>query len=279
MKQLTTLSLLFVLCACTSSPKESRLDQAESVDTIRDYPELQALMDSMGVHGAVLVYDLRQDTYAGFNPDRWSKGYLPASTFKIPNSLIGLETGVLSGPEMIFEWDGQKRQLAIWEKDMSLKDAFHDSCVPCYQEVARKIGPDRMNEYLQLFEYGNMDVHAENIDLFWLQGKSRITQYQQIEFLTKLYQESLPLSAQTMQTFKNMMVREETEDYRLSGKTGWAIREGFNIGWFVGYLEKGEETYLFATNIEPNDPNHMEAFAQARVELSMRMLEWMDVLP
>ncbi|MEM7367792.1 MAG: class D beta-lactamase [Bacteroidota bacterium] len=275
------LSGLMLLCAftCRRIPPSvsSYRDVGEPI--LQEVVQLQPYLDSLGFQGATVVFDPATNTYSGCNLERWSKGYLPASTFKIPNSLIALETGVVSGPDMVFPWDGKKRQLKIWEKDMTFREAFHISCVPCYQQIAREIGVSRMKEFTQKFEYGELDIREDNIDLFWLTGDSKISQFQQLDFLQKLYQERLPLSPATMETFKEMMVRDKTDTYTLRGKTGWAIRDGENIGWFVGYLEVGENVYFFATNIEPAESGEMIGFPEARVQLTMKLFHELHLIP
>ena len=157
---------------------------SEGFDSI-PHAAFQQIIDSSLVKGAVLIYDPQKNTYYSNDFD-WAKtGHLPASTFKIPNSIIALETGVVENDSTLFKWDGKKRALAIWEKDMILHEAFHRSCVPCYQEIARKIGVARMKAHLRKFDYGYMLVDSSNLDIFWLEGASRINQFQQIDFLSR----------------------------------------------------------------------------------------------
>ncbi len=138
-------------------------------------PEFQSIIDSSEVIGSILIYDLSEDTYYS-NDYEWSnKGNLPASTFKIVNSIIRLETDVIESDSTLFKWDGKKKWLKNWEQDLVLKSAFQFSCVPCYQEVARKIGPKKMNAYIQKLNYGNLKIDSTNIDSFWLEGESRIS--------------------------------------------------------------------------------------------------------
>jgi beta-lactamase class D len=239
---------------------------------------LKVIFDKYGMNGTILVFDPATREFAGYNPSSWDSGYLPASTFKIVNTLIGFETGAID-TDYIFKWNGEKRRLPQWEKDLTLEEAFRFSCVPCYQELARMIGPDRMKSSLEKMMYPGMDVHTDNIDLFWLEGDSRITPRQQVEFIRKLYNEQLPLKPTTMQAVKAIMLNEVTPDYRLSGKTGWAIRNGNNYGWFVGWVETKAKVYFVATLVEPKDQKQVEDFAAARKLITMGVFRWLGLIP
>ena len=270
---------LIVFSSCTGDNKKGLNSGQETADRkqIED-SALQLIIDSSGVEGSVLIYDLQKDTYYS-NDFEWAdNGQLPASTFKITNSIIALETGVAVDDSTWFKWDGKKRRMKIWEQDLMLRDAFHLSCVPCYQDVARRIGEKRMNEHLAKFVYGNMKVDTGNIDIFWLEGASRISQFQQIDFLKRFYQSALPISERTEKIMKRMMVMEDNERYRLSGKTGWSVRGEIDNGWFVGYVETGRDTYFFATNVEPGEQFDMELFPSIRKEITFSALKLMDII-
>jgi beta-lactamase class D len=232
----------------------------------------QEIIDSAGLSGAILLFDPQQNTYYS-NDFEWAdRGRLPASTFKIPNSIIALETGVVEDDSTLFKWDGESRRLSTWERDMVFRDAFHLSCVPCYQDVARRVGVERMRANLDKLQYGDMVFDSTSIDLFWLEGDSRISPSEQIDFLARFYHSELPISRRTESIMKRLMVMEETEDYKLSGKTGWSIRNGNNNGWFVGYLEIEDEIYFFATNVVPQEQFNMGFFAMIRTKITMEAL-------
>lgn len=250
---------------------------SQSQPKIIEYPAMKSIFEKYGMKGTILIVDKKNNELIGYQPALWDSGYLPASTFKIPNTLIGLETGAID-TGIIFKWDGQPRRLAAWEKDLSLAEAFRVSCVPCYQEVARKINAVRMKNYVNRLNYGRMDVHQDNIDLFWLEGKSRITPRQQADFLERLYEEKLPLSV-VMKTVKAIMIIEKTPDYILSGKTGWAIRNGNNYGWFVGWLEVKDRIYFVATLIEPENQQKISDFSMARKTISMDAFRMLKLIP
>ncbi len=239
---------------------------------------LERIFDKYDMTGTMIILDPSAGRTFGYNQARWDSGYLPASTFKIANTLIGLETGVIRS-DKIFKWDGKPRRLPQWEQDLNLRDAFQVSCVPCFQELARKIGAERMKASLDKMHYPGMDVNKDNIDLFWLQGNSRITPRQQVEFIRALYEEKLPLKKTVMQSVKTIMLNESGPDYSISGKTGWAIRNGSNYGWFVGYLETKGRVFFVAVLVEPRDQKKMYDFAAARKSIAFDVFREYGIIP
>ncbi len=250
---------------------------AQEKPLIREITGIRSLFEKHGMKGSILIVDREKNELLGYQPAVWDSGYLPASTFKIPNALIGLQTGVID-TGYIFKWDGKARSFSYWNKDMTLREAFRLSCVPCFQELAVKINPVRMKRYLDLIRFGNMDVHAENIDRFWLEGDSRITPRQQVDFLQRFYEEEFSFSPEVMKSVKSIMVIEEKPEYMLSGKTGWSIRNGNNYGWFVGILQIGEKVYFVATLIEPKDQKMISDFALARKTITMETFRLLGLI-
>jgi len=266
------------LFSCANKNTDVDEIQSNEIDQKVVVAAFQTYIDSADVIGSILIYDLKKNRYFS-NDFEWAKkGNLPASTFKIPNSIIALETGVIKNDSTVFKWKGDERRLKVWEQDLTFKEAFHFSCVPCYQEVAQNIGANRMNEYLDILNYGKMNVDSTTIDNFWLEGESKINQYQQIAFLKRLVHSELPISQRTEAIIRKMIVIEKNETYTISGKTGWSIRNGNNNGWFVGFIEKEENTYFFATNVEPKQEFNMDMFPMIRKDLSFKALEHMGII-
>ncbi len=269
-----------LVLACTNpviTDKDKPVDSGfERYDSLRT--DLQSIFDSVSVKGAVLIFDPQKNICISNDFERSRQGFLPASTFKIPNSIIALETGVVSNDSTLFYWNGEKRRLPSWEKDLTFREAFHASCVPCYQEVARKIGVARMRHFLDEFQYGEMKVDSFSIDKFWLEGTSTISQQQQIDFLYKFYQRRLTLQKNTYNIMSRMLVIDDNDQYKISGKTGWAIRERNNTGWFVGYIEKENEVYFFATIVEPNTTFNMDFFPVIRSEITLKALKQLNII-
>lgn len=243
----------------------------------KEIVELKNVFDKFKVNGSILIYDQKENNFMGYNLERCNTAFCPASTFKIPNTLIAIESGIATA-ETVFKWKGEKRSFPHWEKDMTLKEAFKASAVPVYQEIARQVGVEKMSYYTRLFNYGNLDIHSDNIDKFWLEGNSEITQYQQIYFLAKLYNLELPVREESMRQVKEMMRYEAGEHYTISGKTGWAVRQKENITWFVGYVETNDNVYFFATNVTANDNTDIETFGQVRINLTKEALKELKII-
>jgi beta-lactamase class D len=277
MKVLFGICLSLVFFTCSNSKKEQEEPQQKTSFSVE--PNFGEILDSAKVQGAILVYAAEDDKFYS-NDFEWSKqGSLPASTFKIANSIIGLETGVVEGDSTIFKWDGQPKALKVWEQDLRFREAFHYSCVPCYQQIARRVGYERMTAYIQKLDYGNIQFDSSLIDRFWLEGESTITPFQQIDFLQRFYNAQLPIKERTHSIMKKLMVMEENEQYKISGKTGWAIRNGNNRGWFVGYVETNEQVYFFATNIIPKEQFNMNLFPKIRTEITYKALQALNIIP
>jgi beta-lactamase class D len=232
------LLLTFHFSSC--SPNNVNID-----DSLRKY------FDSNNVHGSFALYDNGQNQFTIFNLSRYKdSSYLPASTFKIVNSLIGLETGVISNENMVIKWDGIVREDTDWNKDLTMQQAFALSAVPYYQEVARRIGKDKMQFWLDSLHYGTTKITSK-IDTFWLDNSLKISADEELGLVKKLYFNQLPFQKRTQDIVKKVMLRESNANYKLSYKTGFAYRENGNtIAWIVGWIEENQHAYFFVLNVE-----------------------------
>ncbi len=215
-------------------------------------PEFADILKHLDVKGCLVVYDENNNRYFHHNLQRAKQEFLPASTFKILNSMIALETGVIESDSTVIPWDGLQRPFAAWNRDHTLASALEVSAVWVYQELARRIGPEHMQHWVHQAGYGNTDIGG-GIDTFWLEGDIRITTLQQIDFLRRFYHQTLPFSQKTQATVKRMMIREQTDTYTLRYKTGWAMRAQPQAGWFVAILEENGNVYHAVSNIVIED--------------------------
>jgi beta-lactamase class D len=226
--------------------------------------------------GSFALYDLKKDTYIFYNKTQYTQQFSPASTFKICNSLIGLETGIIADQNFVIPWDSVVHWNPKWNKDHDLKSAFKNSTVWYYRELARRVGSEKMQYWLKKANYGNMDMSG-GLDIFWLKGGLRITPEQQIDFLKRLYKSELPFSKRSTDIVKEIMVTKDTLNYVMRAKTGWADEEKRIVGWYVGYVEKGDNVYFFSNSIQSPNAEH-SGFAEARVSITMKILEELKIL-
>ncbi len=211
------------------------------------------------VDGAFVLRDCATGEETVFAAETADSAFGPCSTFKIWNSLIGLEEGIITEPDAAFwAWDGEERSFAAWNQDQTWRSAFAASCVPAFQELARKIGPDRMQSWLEKLDYGNKD-QCGRPDAFWLpragQKTIMITPREQARMICRLVNGKLPVKAESVAKLTDVMKLAESEQGTLYGKTGSGLRErpdgpksevDFDMGWLVGFVESGGKKYAYA---------------------------------
>ena len=239
-------------------------------------PELSAAFGA--TPGTIVVLDARTGREARHDAERSRRRMSPFSTFKVPNSLIALETGAIPGTDYRMKWDSIRDPrtafMPAWYQDHDMRSAIRASVVWYYKEVARRTGPERMRANLERIGYGNADISG-GIDRFWLASSLRISAEEQVDFLRRFHAGEL-FSPRTTQAVKDILVLEETPAYRLSGKTGGGSVDGHGLGWLVGYVERGGSVYFFAANVDGRD---YEAIADRRHEVTRAALRELGVLP
>jgi len=226
---------------------------------------VQKYFDSAHVSGCFGMFDNGQGQFSICNLKAFKdSAYLPASTFKIVNALVGIETGRISNENMIIKWDGVTRMFGpgdtafAWNKDLSMKEAFKVSAVPYFQEVARRIGKDTMQHWLDTLGYGQRYGKfkiTDNIDRFWLDNTLKITADEELGLVKRLYFEQLPFFKSTQLMVRNVMLQEDNSNYKLSYKTG--LGDGSNgnrIGWTVGWIEENKHPYFFVLQLVTANP-------------------------
>jgi beta-lactamase class D len=231
--------------------------------------------DQFNVEGSFVLYDQNQDKYIFCNKGQFKKTFSPASTFKICNSLIGLETGVIKDENFIIPWDSIVRPNLNWNTNHDLKTAIKNSTVWYYQELARRVGGQQMKYWLEKVNYGNADTTG-GIDKFWLTGGLRISPEQQIDFLKQLHNNQLPFSQRSMEIVKNIMIAKDTLDYVVRAKTGWGGQDNKDIGWYIGYVETQDNVYYFANCIQSSDFNNKD-FVNSRIDITYLILDKLKI--
>jgi len=241
------------------------LAQAATALTFKEVSELGKVFESDGVSGTFVLVDREADTIFVWNEARAKQRFIPASTFKIANSLIGLEVGAVKDVDEILPYGGKPQPFKTWEKNMGLREAIKVSNVAIYQELARRIGLERMREGVQKLAYGNMQI-GEVVDQFWLRGPLQISAMEEAEFLDRLTSGKLPIKPAVIAAVKEITLIEKTESHELHGKTGWLFDE--KLGWWVGWVERDGKVYPFALNIDLKN----DADAEKRIPIGRECL-------
>lgn len=229
-----------------------------SVNNTAEDTQIKKYFDEHQVQGTFGMFNNGTGQFTIYNIERFrDTAFLPASTFKIVNSLIGIETGRIKDSATIIPWDGVTRKFPEWNQDLTMEKAFAYSAVPWYQELARRIGKDTMQFWLDTLGYGSLHgkaVIGQNVDTFWLDNSVKVTADEQLGLVKRLYFGQLPFQPRSQRIVKNIMLREKQPLYSLSYKTGWGTTEkGHQLGWVTGWIEENKHPYFFVLQIESAD--------------------------
>lgn len=238
--------------------------------------DLKQPFEDCQVAGSITIYNYSGQEWIFSDSVDARRATLPASTFKIINSCVALETGVIKDEHVVFKWDGKERTVfgtprEAWNKDTDLESAYRNSTIWYYVALAEKVGRERYATYLDQCHYGNGDLSEAGTD-FWNYGDFAVSPTNQIEFLKGFYEECLPFSADTYAIVKRIMISETTDDYTIRDKTGWTTKDGVDIGWWVGYVERKDNVCFFATRLTKPVNEVNGDFAKCRKEITKRIL-------
>jgi len=215
------------------------------------------------------------------NDKRAKQQLSPFSTFKITNSLIGLELGLIKNPQQTLTFDKstyppQAWWPAVWKlPHYDLNSAFKYSMVAIYRQLASDIGAVEMQNYVERFTYGNQDITSK-LDSFWLNGSLKISALEQVEFLKQVYHNQLGLKSSSLEALKSIMLVEERNDLKIYAKTGAGkVTDGTMLGWYIGFVENKQGTHFFAFNFNRDTYAQMKA---DRVKVAMNHLKALGVV-
>tara|TARA_R100000027_G_scaffold29628_1_gene21552 strand:+ start:2279 stop:3067 length:789 start_codon:yes stop_codon:yes gene_type:complete len=215
----------------------------------KEKPEFGAVFEEAGVTGTFVLLDPDSGDLHGYHAVRAATRFVPASTFKIPHTVIALSEGVVAGIDEIIPYGGQPLAFKDWERDMPLKEALALSNASVFQQVAARIGLERMDKNIRNLCYGNMNL-GENVTRFWLDGPLKITAIEQIQVIRNLMTKDMGYPAVAIAAMKEGIKIEEGAGWILYAKSGWQNAPGPGVGWWVGWIDQGDQEYFFAMNID-----------------------------
>jgi beta-lactamase class D len=261
---------------------EAKAESMEAVAGARPGPAKESPAFPPGTSGAFVSQDLRTGARFRVNPAGCAARYAPFSTFKIPSSLIGLETGEVKDPDERWRWDAARYPppspapggdyLLAWQQDQSLRTALARSIVWYFRELANRVGEPRMKQWLATFDYGNQDLTG-GLDRFWLGRSLRISPDEQVEFLARLQGGQFPVARRNLDLVKEVLTQESGAGYRLIAKTG-SSPDG--EGWLVGWVESSGGGCAFALHLEGQSFDEM---ARLRPGLARDFLRQAGCIP
>lgn len=225
--------LIFALASCTSNNAKINTSFKKYFDSSHVDGSFSLLNNQTGT---ITVYNMKLDT------ERVS----PGTSFKILNTLIGIQTGNIENENTVIKDSSDTNKI-------SLSKAFKSSFIPYFQALALKIGEDSMKLWIDSISYGNKNI-AGPLDSFWLNNQLKISPDEQLGFMSKLYFTQLPFQKYAQQVVQDQMLQEDNTLYKLSYTTGTVMDEKDNpVAWALGWIEENRHLYFFVTLIKSQD--------------------------
>lgn len=223
--------------------------------------------------GSFVLYDLKNDTWNIYNKEHASLRVAPDSTYKIYNALFGLEENVITPSDSLIAWNGEAYPFETWNKDQTLQSAMASSVNWYFQTVDKRLGASTVNNYIQKIGYGNKDISG-NFPTYWMESSLKISPIEQVELLIKLENNSFGFASENINAVKDAICLSSSDTGTFYGKTGTGRVDGHDInGWFIGFIETGDNTYFFAANIKASE----NATGNAAAEIAMSILSDMNI--
>lgn len=206
-----------------------------------------------GMEGSFVLYDLQKDDYRIYNKDKSVKRVSPNSTYKIYSALIALENNVIKEEDSTLKWQGQIEPYEAWNQDQNLNTAIKNSVNWYFQTLDKTVGKEKLQYYFEKIGYGNHNLSG-GIDSYWMESSLRLSPIEQVELMKDLYTNNMIFQPEHINFVKESLKISEKEGAVLSGKTGSGKIEGKGTsGWFVGFVEREGQAFIFATHIQDED--------------------------
>lgn len=214
------------------------------------------------VAACVVIHDVAAGRTVGSADATCATRLAPASTYKIPHALIALETGVVTATA-VERWDGTPYPgRAGWMRDHTVISALKPSVLWLFQRLAPRIGAARAHEWLTRFDYGNADTGGPITD-YWLTGRLRVSPEEQVTFLRRFFDGSLPIAAAHVDAVRGGLRQQPgtvenatgvhplgvtwRDGCTLEAKTGATrMADGTGVSWLVGRWTFDARAYVFA---------------------------------
>lgn len=246
---LFSMTVLFGACTAPQEDSTAFIEVPVPIPVLLPRTDWAQQLADSGVAGTFVLWEPDSGRLQASDTARANRGYLPASTFKLFNSLVSLQEGAVPDENTVLPWDKVERYSPDWNQDLSMRQALPYSAAWFYQETARRVGVERMQHWLDTVDYGNRLI-GDSIHTLWIRGGLRITPLEQVRFVEALHDEALPFDVAHQRTVKRIMPGDSAATWRIQAKTGWAALEEQEYGWYVGWVERGGGTAYFAIHLD-----------------------------
>jgi len=270
------------IISCSSVNKADQKMNSLNKGSIIVQEGFKKYFDSCSVKGSIAIFDNNIQQWILSDTGDIKNETLPASTFKIINLLIALETKTIADENELIKWVGKTDTIKYGYRpeiyhDMTVREAFEVSAGWVFIELAKKIGRKNYKKYLTLCNYGNLDLSQPDFD-FWNFGHFAISPINQVTFIKNLYEEKLPFSKRNIEIVKRVMLTEQTKNYSIYSKTGWAKEDNINTGWWIGFIESKNNVYFFATRILQDRRYKRDNFGSCRKEITKQVFRDLKII-
>jgi len=240
------IAIIFLVVSCTMSSKKTTDE---------------GLINDQEISACFLLYDLKKQKFVKeYNPERCKLRQTPCSTFKVPLAAMAFDSGILKDENTTLKWSGEKQFFDSWNRDHTASSWMKESVVWYSQKITKKMGKNKIQKYLDQFDYGNENMSG-GLTNAWLtpapfskkvDNSISISGYEQIEFLKKLWSNQLPISQKAHELTQKITLLEITpQGYALSGKTGsgfFDLTSNRRIGWFIAHIKGNGQEYVSVMN-------------------------------
>jgi beta-lactamase class D len=214
--------------------------------------------------GCFLLYNMKTNSLEKVIGENNCKVQYPAcSSFKVPLAVMALDAHILNDENQVLKWNGIKDEREESNRDHNAKTWMSQSIVWFSQRITQQMGPKKFQKYLDAFEYGNKDIKG-GLNQAWLVSPAssdpalKISAYEQMEFMKKLWRDQLPASERAMKITRDLTYLETSpKGFKLHGKTGSNFYDKdrkVRLGWFVSHLQNETKEYVVITNFRDLEP-------------------------
>lgn len=292
-KKIICMSVVCLIMLSGCSSKQEKVEQVEinqleqsEIDDKKEKQESENTGEEMldlsnafnNINGCAVLYSPSENKYSLYNKDMAEQEVSPYSTFKIISTLIGLHNNIIKDQTSTMNYNGTQYLNSEWNGNLSLQTAFQTSCIWYFHQIINIAGEEKVQKELSELNYGNCDVSEwagsminpyEELNGFWLGSSLKISPYEQVEVLSKIFEGKSFYDNENVEILKKIMLIQDNKEKKIYGKTGSSSN---GEAWFIGFTEKGQQREYFAIYL--NDSLQREQISSSVAkEIALKIIE------